>query len=119
MPCVSTGRVGERHPSVFCFFFLFFIFSCSTTKKGWEEGIIPFTTCSVQGQASSEGGEEKNNAFPFPENHFSGVFPSFPAASPQDGTGMLRTKVGKPRGDPSRAQGVGGGCRANIIRAER
>lgn len=128
-PCVSKGRVGEGHPPVFCFPFFYSLFFPALPpkrdgrglKRAEGGGIIPFTTCSVQSQASSEGRghTRKKYLFPLIENHFFGGFPSFPAASPLDGTEMLGTKMGKPRGDPSRAQGVGGGCRANIIRGER
>lgn len=70
-----NGRVdvSEGHPPALLVpFWLLFIFSCSTTKRdgrglkraGGE--IIPFTTFSVQGQASFEGGgyAGKNKVFP-------------------------------------------------------
>lgn len=64
-PVLPKGRVdvSEGHPPALLVpFWLLFIFSCSTTKRdgrglkraGGE--IIPFTTFSVQGQASFEGG---------------------------------------------------------------
>lgn len=125
IPCVARAELEKGIPQFPASFFLFFYFFLFYHQKGIKKSlrggrIIPFTTYSAQGQASSGGGYTvKNPIFPLLENHFSGVFPSFPVAAPWDGPAVLGTKVGQPQGDPSRAQGVGGGCRANIIRGER
>lgn len=63
-PVLARAELEKGIPQFSASLFLFFIFPCVTTKKGWQgikkswrgEGIIPFTTCSVQGQAASEGG---------------------------------------------------------------